>query len=225
MKTSDKIKALINKFGEDDTSGLLNITKRSLYNYMGDITRPYPKTQRLIDQHYENLGKTNKPSLQVIQKEESSGSISYLEQRRQKMLAEKEVWFPIMQGNTRLKEQSNLDVYDDDPEMHIPIAFLPQTMYPGCDYGERAFGNSMYPRIANQGFAIGRTIDKSRIIFGELYGIHLTGNNPPVIKYIQQCDQPGTVVLVSENKVVKDQVINLDDITFIFRVLYIVNPA
>lgn len=162
----------------------------------------------------------------LISDSETPGS--YLERRRRQMFeAKKEVWFPVYQGNTRLREDGELIVYNDEPEMQVPIGFLPQNMYPGCNHGERVFGNSMYPRIANQGYVAGRIIDKTKIVFGELYGLHLTGNNPAVVKYIHPCDDDSRcVLLVSERRdIIKDQKISIDDVTMIFRVLFIINPA
>lgn len=149
----------------------------------------------------------------------------YITQRRQQKLEAKEIYFPVYNINTRLREDPRITVYEDDPEMMTPIAFLPQAAFPGCDHGERATGNSMYPRVVNQGMAIGKVIDKSKLVFNEMYGIHVKGGSPPIIKYVKKSDKAGCVRFVSERESLDDQDWPLDDITFIFRVLFIINPT
>jgi hypothetical protein len=151
---------------------------------------------------------------------------TYTQQRLKLKNSPEAGFFPVFSGNTRLREDPTLQVYSDDRDMQTPIAQLPKSAFPGCDHGERAFGNSMYPRLVNQGWAIGKIIEeKSKIIYNEMYGIHVKGGGPPIVKYVQGSDKGDCIKLVSENKSLGTQDLCFDDITFIFRVLYIINPA
>lgn len=150
---------------------------------------------------------------------------SYLDKRRN-LKNDNSGTFPVYSGNTRLREESEMAVYTDDPDMQEPVAHLPKMAFPGCDHGERAFGNSMYPRLVNQGWALGKKIDKQALVLNEIYGMHLLGDGPPVIKWVQQSDKGEQYVrLVSENPKLPPQDIMLDNITFLFRVLYVINPS
>ena len=164
----------------------------------------------------------DEPIQQNELKEEQKPYITY---RRKLKLETKEVYFPVYNVNTRLREDPHLAVYEDDPGMLSPITFLPQAAFPGCDHGEKAFGNSMYPRVINQGMVLGKVLDKSKLVYNELYGIHLKGGSPPVVKYVQRSSEPGCIKLVSERESLGHQDIPIDDITFMFRVLFIINPA
>ncbi len=105
-----------------------------------------------------------------------------------------------------------------------PGLYLPKAAFPGCDYGERAFGNSMFPLIVNQALVIGKLIDLENVVYGEVYGLHLK-KGPPVVKYVLQSDQEGSLRLGSENKQVEPQDISVKQVVRLFRVLYIINPA
>ncbi|MCW3106528.1 MAG: hypothetical protein JWQ09_1034 [Segetibacter sp.] len=155
----------------------------------------------------------------------SEPKTDYILQRRHLKLEPKEIYFPLYRANTRLREDPMIQVYEDDPEMQVPVSFLPQNAFPGCDHGEIATGNSMYPRVVNGGMALGKVIDKTRLVYNELYGIHVKGGSPPVIKYVHESEKPGYITFVSERESLKNQDWAIDEITFMFRVLFIVNPA
>lgn len=144
----------------------------------------------------------------------------YTQQRFEaKLKGEKDV--PVFVGNTRL---GPVKVYSDDPEMQKPVASLPAQLFPGCNHAEKVSGDSMYPMIMNQAYVVGKIIDKQGIIFGEKYGVH-TIFGESVVKFIHPGAKDSRIKLVSHNRNIPDQEIPIDDITFIFRVKYILNPA
>lgn len=129
---------------------------------------------------------------------------------------------PMYFGNTRA---GTIEVYSDDPEMNNPVGHLPASIFPGCNHGERVSGDSMYPLICNQAYVIGKVIDKKGIIWGEKYIIH-TKYGQNLVKYIHPSDEGAAFIkIVSHNKQIPPQSIPLDDITFVCRVNYIVNPS
>lgn len=128
---------------------------------------------------------------------------------------------PVYMGNTRA---GTIEVYSDDPSVNEPVASLPSTLFPGCNHAEKVNGSSMYPLISNQGFVIGKTIDKKGIINGEIYIVH-TKWGMSMVKYLHKAEQKDHVKLVSYSKQVPPQEIPYDDITFVCRVYFIVNPS
>lgn len=129
---------------------------------------------------------------------------------------------PMYFGNTRA---GTIEVYSDDPEMNKPVGHLPASIFPGCNHGERVSGDSMYPLICNQAYVIGRVIDKKGIIWGEKYIIH-TKYGQAMVKYIHPSEKGSDhIKIVSHSKQVPSQDIPLDEITFVCRVNYIVNPS
>ena len=125
-------------------------------------------------------------------------------------------------GNTRA---GTIEVYSDDPEMNKPVGHLPASIFPGCNHGERVSGDSMYPLICNQAYVIGRVIDKKGIIWGEKYIIH-TKYGQAMVKYIHPSEKGSDhIKIVSHSKQVPSQDLPLDEITFVCRVNYIVNPS
>jgi transcriptional regulator with XRE-family HTH domain len=148
---------------------------------------------------------------------------TYLEKRlKQKNGHSKENKIPMYFGNTRA---GTIEVYSDDPEMNKPVGHLPASIFPGCNHGERVSGDSMYPLICNQAYVIGRVIDKKGIIWGEKYIVH-TKYGQAMVKYIHPSEKGSDhIKIVSHSKQVPSQDIPLDEITFVCRVNYIVNPS
>jgi len=128
---------------------------------------------------------------------------------------------PVFTGNTRA---GTIEVYSDDPSENEPVDHLPATMFPGCNHAERVSGDSMHPILINQGYAIGKIIDKKGIIYGEKYIVH-TKYGLSMVKYLQEASKKDKVKLVSYNKNIAPQEIPYDDITFCCRIYFIVNPS
>ncbi len=147
----------------------------------------------------------------------------YVAKRREsKNGPSKENEIPMYFGNTRA---GTIEVYSDDPEMNKPVGHLPASIFPGCNHGERVSGDSMYPLICNQAYVIGRVIDKKGIIWGEKYIIH-TKYGQAMVKYIHPSEKGSDhIKIVSHSKQVPSQDLPLDEITFVCRVNYIVNPS
>lgn len=144
---------------------------------------------------------------------------SYIQKRRQMKIAEK-LELPVYVGNTRA---GRIEVYSDDPEAQTPVAFLPASLFPSCNHAERVTGNSMYPRIVNQGYVVGKVVDKSGTLApGEIYGVHFNGQ--AVVKYLHP-QKDGNYLLISDNKEVPPFTVAVDEVTFLFRVYFILNPA
>lgn len=143
----------------------------------------------------------------------------YLERRRVLKNSDKED-LPVYIGNT---QAGKIEVYSDDPAAQTPVAFLPAQIFPGCNHAERVTGNSMYPRIVNQGYVVGKVVDKRQTLApGEIYGVHFNGM--AVVKYLH-IQSDGHFLLKSDNKEVPSFTVPMDEVTFLFRVYFILNPA
>ena len=161
-----------------------------------------------VDYFREQLAQNGKPE-------------TYTELRRKsKFVVSKDI--PVYLGNTTL---GLVNVYSDDPEMQSPVGALPSLFFPSCDHAEKVSGDSMYPLIINQGLVVGKKIAKDGIIWGEKYGVH-TRQGMSVVKFIHPSEKGAEYIkLVSYNERIPRQDISIDDVTFVFRVLYIINPA
>lgn len=146
--------------------------------------------------------------------------LPYMEKRRQLKTTDFPP-IPVFAGNT---QAGIITVYSDDPTMQKPVGHLPAELFPGCNHAEKVTGDSMYPLIINQGWVIGKVIDKKGIIWGEKYSIHTT-YGLAVVKYVHPGTTKDTIKLVSHNKNVPPQEIPLDEVTFCCRIYHIINPA
>lgn len=143
----------------------------------------------------------------------------YYQKRAKHKLSKKEP-IPVFDGNT---QAGLVTVYSDDTT-NMQIGTLNTDMFPGCDHAEKITGDSMYPIIISQGVAVGKKFEKEGIIYGEKYGIH-TKYGLNVAKFLHKGSEPSMVKLVSYNKSIPEQEIPLDDITFCFRILFVINPT
>lgn len=139
-----------------------------------------------------------------------------------RMNLKKDADIPAYNGNTRM---GKIEVYSDDPKMQKPVGYLPAELFPGCNHSERVRGDSMYPLIVNQGWIVGKIVDKQGIIWGEKYVIHTVyGEN--IVKYVHPSTNGKEYLKIkSHNKIIPDQDIPIDDITFCARVHFIINPS
>lgn len=160
--------------------------------------------------------------IKLLLSQEQLPKANYIEQRRKIKNTLHEDAIPMYIGNTRA---GTIDVYSDDPEMQTPVGHLPASVFPGCNHAERIYGDSMYPLICNQAYVIGKIIDKKGIIWGEKYIIH-SKYGQSMVKYVHPSELgPAFIKIVSHNKTIPSQDIDLDDITFVCRVHFIVNPS
>lgn len=105
---------------------------------------------------------------------------------------------------------------------HVAIDLGFTHTFPGCDTAGRMNGNSMAPKIINQALCVGKVVDVAgHIENGEIYGVQINGQWS--IKYLSR--ENGDLKLECENKTAPDMVIKAADVTAIFRVYFIVNPA
>lgn len=132
-------------------------------------------------------------------------------------LKDKEI--PVIGGFTNL---SNIEVYND--EKREIVGSLPQNIFPGCDYAEKAKGDSMYPLIMNQALLVGKICNNDGIVYGEKYIIK-TKTGLDTTKFIHPSDNTSKIKLVAYNKKVPEQDISIDDISFCCRVHWIINPT
>lgn len=128
---------------------------------------------------------------------------------------------PMYGGFTTL---GNIEVYDDENIRHKVVAQLPPEVFPGCDYAEKAKGQSMYPYIMNQAILVGKTCNANGIVYGEIYTIK-TREGKDTTKYIHPGSKKGWIKLIAYNKNVPDQEIEIKDIVFAYRVNFIINPT
>lgn len=148
---------------------------------------------------------------------------NYLEKRRSiKSGKESPAAIPAYVGNTKM---GKFEAYADDPEMQTPAGYFDSQIFPGCNHAEKVSGDSMYPLIVNQGWIIGKIIDKTGIISGEKYCLHLrSGQN--IVKYVHWDNKKKDLIkIISHNKKVPEDVIPINDITFCVRVYFIINPT
>lgn len=153
-----------------------------------------------------------------IQLLESEKSNSYIQKRREEKLKDKSI--PVVGGYTNL---SYIDVYND--EKREVVGNLPQNIFPGCDYAEKAKGDSMYPLIMNQALLVGKQCNKDGMVWGEKY-IVKTKTGLDTTKFVHPVEgDESKLELKAHNKSIPPQRINLDDITFCCRVHWIINPT
>ena len=82
---------------------------------------------------------------------------TYQQRRLYRKLTEGSSDVPVYNGSTTL---GNITLFSDENKEQI--ATLPQTVFPGCDYAEKASGDSMYPLIMNQALLVGRKCPPTR---------------------------------------------------------------
>lgn len=128
---------------------------------------------------------------------------------------------PVYGGFTTL---GNIEVIDDEGLKHRVIAQLPADVFPGCDYAEKAKGDSMYPLIMNQALLVGKTCPVEGIVYGEKYIIK-TSSGKDTTKYVHPGSKKGVINLKAYNKSVPDQEVLMSEIVFACRVHWIVNPT
>ncbi len=212
---------------------ILNIiqfkTGKTLEEIAEDIgySRPYLNNVKLQGNAPSKiLGRLKDKYSEILQKVPRETNLSepepdYLKQRRDHKNGTNEKAIPMYFGNTRA---GTIQVYSDDPEMQVPVGHLPASIFPGCNHAEKISGDSMYPLICNQAFLIGKIIDKRGLIWGEKYIIH-TQYGQSMVKYVHPSEKEKHIKIVSHNKTIPPQDLPMDDITFVCRVHYIVNPS
>ena len=127
---------------------------------------------------------------------------------------------PVYGGFTSL---GNIEIIDDENVKHRVVAELPANVFPGCDYAEKASGDSMYPLIMNQALLVGKRCTVRGISFGEKYIIK-TKDGLDTTKFIHPAED-GKIRLKAYNKSVPDQDVSIEDIIFCCRVKWIINPT
>jgi phage repressor protein C with HTH and peptisase S24 domain len=183
------------------------------------LSRKMEPSKSFIERFYKGFDLSYK---KVSRESETTDKEPYHKQRLAIKNGDKESDIPMYFGNTRA---GTIEVYSDDPDVNKPVGHLPASIFPSCNHAEKVSGDSMYPLICNQAYVIGRVVDKKGIIYGEKYIIH-TKYGQNVVKYIHPSDKgQDHIKIVSHNKQVPSQDLPLDDITFVCRVHYIVNPS
>lgn len=132
---------------------LARISGLSTGNVSEYLSKKKKPSRKLIDAfylHYKNS--INIPHETMVMEQ----SPTYLQTRAQIKNGGKS-GIPVFTGNTRA---GTIEVYSDDPSVNEPVDHLPATMFPGCNHAERVSGDSMHPVLINQGYAIGKIIDK-----------------------------------------------------------------
>ncbi len=148
-------------------------------------------------------------------------SETYLVKRRNLKNTQERKGVPITGGFTTL---GNVVVYDDDNMKNEVIGQLPAHLFPGCNHGERASGDSMHPEIVNQAFVIGQIKDFQGITWGEKYIIK-TKHGLDTVKYIHPGKSKKKILLKARNKSIPEQEVSVADITFLCQVKFIINPT
>ena len=205
----------LKKFRQDKGLSVLAFAK--LYDFNKENLYKWEKGTKPTD-----YGEVNR-LLEILENDPSIVSEPlqpYVEKRRQLKTTDFPP-IPVFAGNT---QAGIITVYSDDPTMQKPVGHLPAELFPGCNHAEKVTGDSMYPLIINQGWVIGKVIDKKGIIWGEKYSIHTT-YGLAVVKYVHPGTTKGSIKLVSHNKNVPPQEIPLDEVTFCCRIYHIINPA
>ena len=128
---------------------------------------------------------------------------------------------PVWGGFTTL---GNIEVIDDEGLRNKVVAELPAEVFPGCDYAEKAKGDSMYPLIMNQALLVWKKCTVKGVSYGEKYIIK-TKDGLDTTKFVHPGSEPGMIKLKAYNKSIPDQEIPLADIVFTCRVYWIINPT
>lgn len=190
-------------------------------------SRPHLNNIKLKGGGAKIIGRLKEEFSEILQNDtsevhEPGGEIrgsSYIETR--KMLKNSSHDIPVYGGFTTL---GNIQVIDDENVKHKVIGALPTDIFPGCDYAEKAKGDSMYPLIMNQALLIGKVSMVQGITYGEKYIIK-TKDGMDTTKYVHPGVKKGTIKLKAYNKSVPEQEIPVADIIFVCRVHWIVNPT
>lgn len=146
---------------------------------------------------------------------------NYLKKRLALKNGEEKTKVPVYGGYTTL---GNIEVIDDANVKHRVVAELPTDVFPGCDYAEKAKGDSMYPLIMNQALLVGKRCPVDGIAYGEKYIIK-TRKGLDTTKFVHPGSTEKKIKLKAYNKSIPDQEINIEDVVFVCRVHWIVNPT
>jgi transcriptional regulator with XRE-family HTH domain len=217
MDLAEKIKTYRkdNNVSMPDLAIVSGISKENLYKWEKG-TKPtdfesVKKLEKILESEWKVL------QIYLLESERSN---SYLQKRRNEKLKDKSI--PVMGGSTNL---SNIEVYNDDKSRFEVIGSLPQNVFPGCDYAERAKGDSMYPLIMNQALLVGKQCNKDGMVWGEKY-IVKTKTGLDTTKFVHPVEgDESKLELKAHNKSIPPQRINIDDIDFCCRVHWIINPT
>lgn len=193
----------------------LNVTEGKIYKWEKGHNpsdpEEYLRLKEWLDEKLENVTHEN-----IVEEKKAT----YLSKRRELKNGDRpEV--PVFGGYTTL---GNIQVFDDDNVKHKIIAKLPAEVFPGCDYAEKAKGDSMYPLIINQALLIGKTCPVKGITYGEKYIIK-TKEGMDTTKFVHPGSSPETIKLKAYNKNIPDQEIPIEEIVFVCRIYWIVNPT
>lgn len=222
LQTNEKIiQARVSAgLSQEDVAQKLGIS-RSTYQYWEEKTKDINKLRRIaeamnlpnsyfIDENFVNsVSEANEPL------------VDYVSSRRDIKTKGAAKGVPVYGGYTTL---GNIEVYDDENLKNQVVAQLPADVFPGCDYSERAKGDSMYPLIMNQALLVGKKCTVKGITFGEKYIIK-TKDGLDTTKYIHPGDSKESIKLKAYNKSIPDQEIDLNDVVFACRVHWIINPT
>lgn len=184
------------------------------------LNRKIPPSEDFIRKVYKSFKQSGKNvANEGLNLEVKEAEGDYVAQRRELKNGDKKV--PVYGGFTTL---GNIEVYDDDNMKNEVVAQLPAEVFPGCDYAEKAKGDSMYPLIMNQALLVGKKCSVRGISFGEKYIIK-TKHGMDTVKFIHPGSKKNCIILKAYNKSVPDQEIEISDVVFSCRVHWIVNPT
>jgi transcriptional regulator with XRE-family HTH domain len=197
-------------YSQQQVADYIGVTKKSYQYYEGNDRNPkVEKVNKLIE--YLDIEKeTNVPH----------EKITYLEKRRGIKNSEK-ADIPVFGSFTTL---GNVTVYNDDRMKNEVIAGLPPALFPNCNYAERAKGQSMYPLIMNQALLVGYNGSIQSLTYGEIYIIK-TKDGLDTTKYVHPGTDETKIKLKAYNKSVPEQEINREDVVFVCRIHWIINPT
>lgn len=189
------------------------IPKDRVYKWKQEGTNPKSEDEKTINAWLNKMENTPHGT-------NDDTRVDYIQTRRKLKNSDSSA-VPVYGGFTTL---GNIEVIDDQNIKHKVIAELPTNVFPGCDYAEKAKGDSMYPLIMNQALLVGKVCPVKGIIYGEKYIIK-TRDGLDTTKFIHPGSKDGVIKTKAYNKSVPDQEINIDDIVFVCRVHWIVNPT
>lgn len=111
------------------------------------------KVKKLAADFVKNYESWARSTINIVTEKEAT----YLQKRNDLKTKGEKNDVPVFNGSTSL---GNITMYMDDAKEQI--AALPQSVFPGCDYAEKACGDSMYPLIMNQAWLVGSALGHSR---------------------------------------------------------------
>lgn len=207
MTYLDQLKELLNRFTQSEVADLLNVTERSVQNYIAEnqSTNPHVKTQRKITETYTKLIEEGISIEDYLNTSKPEVVNQTMERRRKDKEGQPGGLLEAFEGVPIYDvpiDASFLERYRDEATFH-PLYFLNIPKLRNCNFGAIISGSSMYPIMKSGSIAMCRIVeDLNYIDPGEMYLIS-TKNGFETVKYVQVGDKNDELTLIPHNEKIK----------------------